>query len=171
MRSSSCCGVGHHDMCVQASSHVYRCRWSVVSGGGSARQTCFCVCVSCRNSKNGAAWRPRECGLLASFRFFFIFLGFGNSGRCWLNWGITSRVWCAPGQRVADFMPFCFSGLCVSAVGMSSLRLFSPSQFGSKVQPTQRTPLLLFVTVGEYGKTQNQLLAPRREAGSLGKAD
>jgi len=42
---------------------------------GSARQTCFCVvCVSCRNSKNGAAWRPRECGLLASFRFLFFWI-------------------------------------------------------------------------------------------------
>ena len=78
-------------------------------------------------------------------------------------------MWCAPGPRVADFMPFCFSGPFVSADGMSSLRLSSPSQFDSKVQPTQRTPLL-FVTVEEYGKTQNQLLAPRREAGSLGKA-
>ena len=65
----------------------------------------------------------------------------------WLNWGIT-RVWCAPSPRAADSMPFCFSGLCVSAVGMSSLRLSSPSQFGSKFQPTQRTPLL-FVTVEE----------------------
>jgi len=93
----------------------------------------------------------------AGFVSFFIFLDFGNSGRCWLNWGIT-RVWCAPGPpRVADFMLFCFSGLCVNAVGMSSLRLSSPSQFGSKVQPTQRTPLL-FVTVKEYGKQETSFL-------------
>ena len=34
----------------------------------SVKLAFVCVCVCVRNSKNGAAWRRRECGLLASFR-------------------------------------------------------------------------------------------------------
>jgi len=51
----------------------------------------------------------------------------------------------------AGFLPYCFSGICVSPVVVSSLYLSSPSQLRSKNEPTQRTPLLS-VTVDEYAR-------------------
>ena len=49
----------------------------------------------------------------------------------------------------ADFLPASgyFPGLCVSPAVVNALRLSSPPQFSSKVQPTQRTPLPVVLVV------------------------